>query len=402
MAKFNSKTFNPEAFGKYVERIPKTKKNELIKSKAIKGNAEIKAAFSSQTGTAYATLPMKGLLEGAAVNYDGKTDITAESTTTFERGVVVVGRAKAWTEGDFSSDITGGVDFMDNVATQVAGWWDDVTQDVLLAILKGIFAMTGANNLKFVNGHTMDITIVNDGNVTSTTLNSAVQKASGDNKSKFTIAIMHSTVATNLENLKLLKYMTYTDADGITRDLALASWNGRAVIIDDSMPTEDIAAESVPATYALTTDADLDSSKTYYTKSGSAYSKVSSPNVANIATYYEKTADAYTTEAYTKYTTYILGDGAIDYEKIGAKVPYEMQRDPKTNGGEDTLYTRDRFVYAPYGISYVKKSQTTLSPTNDELANGVNWTLVNDGGTGSACKYIDHKAIPIARIISKG
>ena len=34
MAKFNEKTFNPEAFGKYVERIPKTKRNELIKSRA--------------------------------------------------------------------------------------------------------------------------------------------------------------------------------------------------------------------------------------------------------------------------------------------------------------------------------------------------------------------------------
>ncbi len=402
MAKFNSKTFNPEAFGKYVERIPKTKKNELIKSRALKGNAEIKAAFSSQTGTAYATLPMKGLLEGAALNYDGQTDITADTTTTFERSVVVIGRSKAWTEGDFSSDITGGIDFMDNVATQVASWWDDVNQDILLAILKGVFSMTGANNLKFVDGHTTDVTAISEGVVTSTTLNSAVQKASGDNKSKFTIAIMHSAVATNLENLKLLKYMTYTDAEGVTRDLTLASWNGRAVIIDDSMPTESIAASTVSATYALTSDTALDSSKTYYTKSGSTYAAVSSPNVANIATYYEKTADAYTTEAYTKYTTYVLGDGAIDHEKIGAKVPYEMQRDPKTNGGQDTLYTRDRFVYAPYGISYTKASQTTLSPTNSELENGSNWTLVHDGATGNARKYIDHKAIPIARIISKG
>ena len=89
MAKFNEKTFNPEAFGKYVDRIPKTKRNELIKSRAIKGNEQIRQAFSSQTGTSYATLPMKGLLEGAPLNYDGKTDITSERTTTFERSVVV-------------------------------------------------------------------------------------------------------------------------------------------------------------------------------------------------------------------------------------------------------------------------------------------------------------------------
>ena len=38
MAKFNSKTFNPEAFGAYIERIPKLNKNELIRSKALRGN----------------------------------------------------------------------------------------------------------------------------------------------------------------------------------------------------------------------------------------------------------------------------------------------------------------------------------------------------------------------------
>ena len=363
MAKFNQKTFNPEAFGKYVDRVPKTKKNELIKSRALKGNEQIRGAFSSQTGTAYAILPMKGLLEGDALNYDGQTDIVSERTTTFERGVVVWGRSKAWTEDDFSADITGGTDFMDNVAQQVAGWWDDVYQDVLLYVLKGIFTMTGVKNLEFVENHTYDITAAagtdKDGYplacVGAATLNTAIQRASGDNKSRYTIAIMHSIVATHLENLRLLNYMKYTDADGIQRELGLGTWNGRVVIIDDFMPAEDIP---------------------------------------------ESTAGA--GDGYTKYTTYVLGDGAVDFEKIGAEVPNEMQRDPKTNGGETTLYTRDRVCYAPYGISYIKKSQASLSPTNAELAKGENWTLVNNGGTGNGLKVIDHKAIPIARIISRG
>ncbi|RGC81714.1 phage coat protein [Hungatella hathewayi] len=373
MAKFNEKSFNPEAFGKYVDRIPKTKRNELIKSRAIRGNEQIKGVFSSQTGTSYATLPMKGLLEGDALNYDGKTDITSERTTTFERGVVVWGRSKAWTEDDFSTDITGGVNFMDNVAEQVSGWWDDIYQDVLLHVLKGIFAMTGAKNLEFVNGHTHDITgqdgADKDGNayncVGPTTLNTAIQKASGDAKSKYTIAIMHSTVATNLENMRLLSYMKYTDKDGIQRDLGIGTWNGRAVIIDDSMPVEHVDAVE---------------------ESGTAGQ------------------DGYVAAvpAYDKFTTYVLGDGAIDFEKIGAEVANEMQRDPKTNGGETTLYTRDRACYAPFGISYTKKVQASLSPTNDELANGSNWMLVNNGATGKDLKTIDHKAIPIARIISRG
>ncbi|MCI8805931.1 MAG: phage coat protein [Clostridiales bacterium] len=353
-SKFDSKSFNPQAFGKYIDTIPQLKKNELLKSRALTPNSQIREAFSSQTGTAYAVLPMYGLLDGDVLNYDGQTDITATSTTTYERGVVVTGRAKAWTEMDFSEDITGGAGFMSNVAAQVSEYWEAVDQSILLSILNGIFNMTGAKNLEFVNNHTYDITETGDGVMTPSTLNTAIQKAGGDNKNKFKIAIMHSAVATNLENLNLLSYLKQTDANGIQRDLTLATWNGRTVIIDDSMPVEETAGDE-----------------------GS--------------------------DSGAKYTTYILGEGAFDYESIGAKIPYEMSRDPKTNGGVDTLYSRQRKVYAPYGISYIKKSQATLSPTNEELENGANWELVNDGNeTASKRKYINHKAIPIAKIISKG
>ena len=41
MSKFNEKSFNGQAFGKYVDRIPNTKRNELIKSKALKSNEPV-------------------------------------------------------------------------------------------------------------------------------------------------------------------------------------------------------------------------------------------------------------------------------------------------------------------------------------------------------------------------
>ena len=393
MAKFDSKTFNDKAFGKYVDIVPKLKKNELIKSKALQSNSAIKQAFSGQTGVVYASIPMYGRIGGASLNYDGETDITATSTTTYERGVIVIGRAKAWVENDFSEDVTGGAGFMSNVARQVAEYWDEIDQDTLLAILEGIFSMTGAANLKFVNGHTYDIsgTAGATSLVSASTLNTAIQKASGDKKSKFTISIMHSAIATNLENLKLLAYMTYTDANGIERQLELATWNGRAVIIDDGMPVTE-----VDPTYALTADVALDAGKTYYTKAGAVYTAVAVPDVADIATYYEMTADSY-----TKYTTYVLGNGAFDYEDIGAEVPYAMVRDEKTNGGQTYLYSRQRKVFAPYGISFTKASMVTNSPTDAELKTAANWELVHDGAASNK-KYIDHKAIPIARIISRG
>ncbi|MCM1296513.1 MAG: major capsid protein [Muribaculaceae bacterium] len=347
--KFDAKSFNAEAFKYLISRIPNLKMNELRKSKAVAGNPDVKSVFASQDGTGYARLAMRGLLDGDAVNYDGQTDIAATSTKTFEQGVVVIGRAKAWTEKDFSYDITGGQDFMQNIAQQVAEYWTGVDQATILAILEGVFGMTDAKGKEFVDNHTYDVTGADDGCVTVTTLNSAMQQACGANKKKFSLVFMHSAIATNLENLNLIKHLTYTDKDGVTRDIELYTWNGRLVVVDDDLP-------------AATGE-----------------------------------------DGSTVYTTYVLGDGAISFEDIGAKVPYEMARDPKTNGGVDTLYTRQRKAIVPFGISYEKKSQATLSPTDAELKTGDNWALVNSGETAEAKRsYINHKAIPIARILSKG
>lgn len=343
--KFDAKSFNPQAFKYKADRIPRTRMNEMRKSRVLTGNPDIRAVFTTQDGTAYARLAMRGLLDGDAVNYDGQTDITATSTKTFEQGVVVVGRAKAWVEKDFSYDITGGQDFMDNVAKQVADYWQDIDQDTLLAILRGVFAMTSTKGAEFVKKHTYEV----DGPMEATTLNSATAQACGDRKKKFAMIFMHSAVATNLENLNLLTALKYTDKEGVTRDLTLYTWNGKLVIVDDGMPTEQAEDGS------------------------------------------------------TVYTSYVLGEGTINYEDIGAKVPYEMARDPKTNGGQDTLYTRQRKVFAPFGLSYEKAKQASLSPTDDELADGTNWDLVHSGeATEAERSYVNDKVIAIARIKSKG
>lgn len=236
--KFDSKSFNPQAFKYMVGRVPNLHMHEIKKSKALAGNPDIKATLGgSQGGTGYARIAMRGLLDGDAVNYDGQTDITATSTKTFEQGVVAVGRAKAWLEKDFSYDITGGVDFMQNIADQVGEYWDGVDQDTIVAILEGVFSMTGTKNTEFVDAHTYDVTEKIEGKMSATTLNSATNKACGANKKKFTLVFMHSDVATNLENLNLVAHLKYTDSQGMQRELDLYTWNGKLVVIDDDMPT---------------------------------------------------------------------------------------------------------------------------------------------------------------------
>lgn len=397
MAHFDSKSFNEKAFKYAVNRVPNLKMNEIKKSKALIGNPDIKAVFANQNGTTYAKIAMRGLIDGEAVNYDGQTDIEATSTKTFERGVAVVGRAKAWTEKDFSYDVTGGVDFMENVAQQVADYKDGLDQDTILAIMKGIFAMTtGTKNKEFVTKHTYDVSNKVDGNCGVSTLNSATNQACGANKKKFTMVFMHSDVSTNLENKRLVEHLKYTDKDGVTRELELYTWNGKLVIVDDEMPTETI--------------------KAHYIKCNSivqgALKVVGNDDTVNPGEI--KIADTkitgivageyvYAIEEGTKYISYALGTGSIDYEDVGAKKEYEMARDPKTNGGEDTLIMRQRKVFAPFGLSYEKKSQASSSPTKEELTNGANWSLVCSGeDTESERSYINHKAIPICRIISRG
>ena len=398
MAKFDSKSFNPQAFGKYIDRIPNVTKNELVKSGAVGTNQNAHDAFANQTGSLYARVPYFGRIDGStSQNNDGVTDITSTSTTTYEQGFVVASRMDGWTEKSFSKNITSGVDFMDNVAAQIADYKADVRQGMLLAILKGVFSMSTTGSTvsakaakEFLDKHVYDITGNTGDNalVASATLNKAIQKAGGDNKNIFKLVIMHSEVATNLENMKLLKYMTQTDADGIERELALATWNGRTVLIDDNMPTES-------GFYAASAN---DEGAMQIKASGASGS--AEINLADVkkGEFYpaNAAADQYVV-AGDKYTTYTLGNGAIILDDIGDAVPYEMSRDPKTNGGQDTLYVRDRYICGVDGVSFEKPASITASASNTDLETGANWNIINDG-----TKAIPHKAIALCKIVSRG
>lgn len=348
MGVFNSKNFNSEVFGKYLETVPRVKQNAFLKAGILRGRADIASMLAEQTGGNFISVPMTGLIGGDALNYDGSTDITATGLETYLQSMIVVGRAKAWEEKDFSKDITGH-DFMEDIAAQVAAYWDDVDQATILSTLKGIFGVTADN---FNTKHTLDIT-GNAGDaamVGATTLNDAIQQAAGDNKNLFTMAIMHSAVATHLENLQVLEYFKQNNANGIQRSTGLATWNGRTVLIDDDVPVE-----AVPKTDEV--------------------------------------------EAYTKYTTYLLGANAFDYCDCGAAVPNETWRDPKSAGGKEMLITRQRKVFAPKGFSFVQPTSAIVSPTNAQLETAARWSVVKDS---AGTDYFNSKAIPFARILSKG
>ena len=331
MAKFDSKTWNESVFQKYMDKVEPSRENALIKSNIfnVKAN-QMARLLDEQVGGNYIVEPIKGVLNGDVQNYDGVEDVEATSRDTFEQGKIVVGRMKGWTEKDFSTELTG-EDFMP-MAEEVAEYYESVDQDDLLAIFAGIFASTDAGSKEFVDAHTLEV----DGKLGATTINKAITKACGDKKGKFKMVFANSIDVEPLEELQLVDYLKYTDANGITRDLTIASYNGRLLVVDDALPAG---------------------------------------------------------------TVYVVGEKFIEFDNVGVKKSNEMARDPFTNGGVETLITRQRKLYAPKYISFTKASMATSSPTKAELSNGANWAVVNNCKSGSEKKYIDHKLIPIARII---
>ena len=390
MGVFDSKSFNSEVFGKYLETVPRVKQNALLKAGVLRGRPELKNMLVEQTGGNFITIPMSGRIGGSVLNYDGNTDITATGLETFLQSMIVCGRAKAWKEMDFTKDITG-KDFMEVIASQVGDYFDDVDMADMLAILKGIFGVTTDS---FSTIHTLDISDMASDEakvVGASTLNSAVQKAAGANKDLFKAVILHSVVATNLENLGLLQYWKYTDKDGIERPLSLASWNGRTVFVDDDAPVlNGYDSSTSSATGALKVVA-----------SGATTGQVNLADVTGSDFYPAGVAANDYVVPGIKYVSYVLGEAAFDYCDCGAKVPSETWRDPKTKGGEDWLITRQRKLFAPRGFSFVQADPAIVSPTATNLATAARWDIVKDTNSDSR-GYYPTKAIPFARIISRG
>ncbi|MBE7048683.1 MAG: coat protein [Ruminococcaceae bacterium] len=336
--------FDEEIFVQSWDAAPDATKTAMIDSGALVEDAMIASRIQAEGGLY--TIPFYSVLEGEPDNYDGATDISSSELAGGSQTGVVYGRGKGFTARNFASELSS-ADPMGHIATTIGKYWAKQRQKALLSILGAIFGITGSagNAKKWKENHTVDLTSATATPYTigATDLNDLATLAMGDNKNLFSLAIMHSNVAKTLENLQMLEYWKYTDANGVQRPTALASVNGFTVVIDDGVPVQAVGGSD--ANQELTT-----------------------------------------------YTTYLLGEGAIRTARGRVDVPAEIYRDPAKNGGQDTLYTRIRETIHPNGFSFTAPSTGwTNSPTDAQLANAANWSVA-----------FDPKAIPIARLLTNG
>lgn len=312
--------FDEELFLMQWQAAQDPTKLAMLNSGAIQNNATIKAMIAN--GSNLYTIPFYDVLGGEPENYDGRTDITTTEPTGKSQSGVVYGRAHGWLERDFVRDFNSGADPMRQITSQVGRYWDKKRQSTVLQILNGVFGTTdntGGYYAKWQQ-HVHDISAEGSGVMGETTLGDACQKAVGDNADAFSLVWMHSKVAQNLANLQLLTFRKYTDAMGIERQLKIADYNGKTVIVDDDCP--------------------------YDAEGG-------------------------------KYTTYGLGLGSIQYADAPVEKPTELSRDAKKYGGVTELITRLRETYHPNGFSY-KLPVGVISPTNAQLGAADNWLIAVD------------------------
>lgn len=390
MEKYRGKIFNEQVFEKYMKTLPSTKENSLIKNGLFTNVNKYKSKMVDETGGYAIEEPIRGRIGGTPTNYDGSTDIAkGTERITYHQRKIAYGRAKAWGEYDFASEVTG-TNFMAE-AQEVKDYWDEQRQGIVLAILKGIFGMTGGADGNFVSKHTYDISEQEGtaANLGADAMNRAAQRALGDKKQNLDIVFMHSVVSTNLEGLNLIDFLKYTDANGIERDLTIGTFNGRLVIVDDEVQELNGYDEATSATTGA-----------LKVVSGTA-------STGQIALTDVKASDFYPADvaandyvvASVKYVSYAFKRGFFEYEDLGVKQPSELVRNAYEKGGFTDLVTRIREIIVPTLISY--KGTGSVSPSNTALATGSNWELVNDNDSNSKT-YVDDKLIPVVRIISRG
>lgn len=341
MAEYLGYPFDPELFRYNWENAKDPTLTAMFESGAVAANAELAGLISN--GSDFYTLPFYKVLDGTADNYDGSTDINISEPGAAAQNGIVYGRAHGWKEQDFIVDYNSGADPMKQITSQVNKYWQKQRQNTMLKILDAVFGVTGSGETADWKNHITDIssenlTVAETNKMGATTIGDAIQKAVGDNMDVFRLAFMHSKVATNLAGMQLLEFLKYTDANGVQRPLRIGVMNGMTVIVDDGCP---------------------------YT--------------------------AATSTAAAKYTTYILGVGAIQYAKASVKTPVELSRNATEAGGYTALITRLRETIHPNGFSFKKPSEYNGSPTDVQLGNKANWSIVGNP-----------KTIALAKIVTNG
>lgn len=334
---FGGFAFDPEVFSGYMAEQP-TWNDAIINSGILVQDSTIMDLIGEKGNVA--TLPFYVPIDEAesqALNNDGETDNTPVEISGKKQTAMLIQRMKAWKAQDFTKELTG-ADPMTHVANSVAGFYRQTRVRDLMAIVDAVLSLKGMENHVKDIAETTGTGAVTDANkVDETTLIFAKQQALGDSSDNMGLLFLHSYMYAKYQALGLVDYNKYTVTNALAGDVNLPSINGFIPVVSDRYT--------------------VDISKTN-----------------------------------PVYKTYMIGAGAfLTCDKTNYEDPYYSDYDPETKAGIRTLYTKQGYVLHPNGFSIDQNKVAKESPTNTELGNKANWSLV-----------YNHKNIRMGMIKSNG
>ena len=231
--------------------------------------------------------------------------------------------AQVWSVNHLAKVISGD-DPMQAIVNLVAEYWARTDEGLIVSCLKGMFA-AGSMSGNLLAIHSESVAA----QTSATRLNGATFVDAcaklGDRADRLTAVAMHSATEAALRKLDLIDFIPDSEGKAMLR-----SFQGRRVVVDDSLPSR-----------AGTTDG-------------------------------------------TVYTTYLFGQGAF------AKGSATLDSNPLEGGfgtegvelarvpldSDTVLINRRRYILHPRGVKFTSASVAGDSPTNAELETAANWTRV--------------------------
>ena len=334
---FGGFSFDPEVFSGYMAEQP-TWNDAIINSGILVQDSTIMDLIGEKGNVA--TLPFYVPIDEAesqALNNDGETDNTPVEISGKKQTAMLIQRMKAWKAQDFTKELTG-ADPMTHVANSVAGFYRQTRVRDLMAIVDAVLSLKGMeNHITDLSEQTGTGAVTDANKVDETTLIFAQQKALGDSSEKMGLLFLHSYMYAKYKALGLVDYNKYTVTNALAGDVNLPSIGGFIPVVSDRF-TADTSKQNVV------------------------------------------------------YKTYMIGAGSIlTCPKNNYEDPYYADYDPETKAGIRKLYTKQGYVLHPNGFSIDQGKVAKESPTNAELGNKANWSLV-----------YNHKNIRMGMIKSNG
>lgn len=313
----------PEIFVPYVQNRT-TEKSRLIQSGALQVSERLNAALAGE-GTTFNQRFFKDLDrdEENTSSASDPTDSTPGGITSGREIQVRLSRNKSWGSADLLDSLIA-PDPMMAIGDLVAGYRANRLQRAFVATVKGVFAMNAAApvttgdkaSTHTQNDMTRDISgsAFTDG-VTNFNPAGVIAAAGtmGDSLNELSMMMVHSVVYQRMQLLNLIDYIP--DASG---QVNIATYMGREVIVDDSMP----------ATGGV-------------------------------------------------FETWLVGAGAFQLGVGSAKVPVETERKPSSykGGGSEILFHRWENIIHPVGHAWVGTAAEG-GPLNSALQTAANWARV--------------------------